>query len=212
MRMAERIAARLDARRFGVRGLYVFGSTKNATAGAGSDLDLIVHVDGDAGKRRELEAWLEGWSLALAETNYLRTGYRAERLLDVLSSRTRTSCARRATRPDRAVTDAARRCATSEPAPPISPAQLPRRPLGPIEMRTTHSSGPSCAAPKSQVRPRRSRKDPLSLTDSCTCPWSVTWGWRVSMKRRTAMLPTWTSRGTWSTLRPSRPARSRQVR
>jgi len=85
LRMAERIAARLDPARFGVKALYVFGSTKNATAGPGSDLDLILHVDGgdDGARRRDLEAWLEGWSLALAETNYLRTGYRAERLLDV---------------------------------------------------------------------------------------------------------------------------------
>ena len=33
LRMAEHLAAQLDAERFGVKGLYVFGSTKNATAG-----------------------------------------------------------------------------------------------------------------------------------------------------------------------------------
>ena len=82
-RMAERIAAQIDGARFGVRGFYVFGSTKNATAGPGSDLDVIVHVVADENQRRELESWLEGWSLALAEMNYLRTGYRAERMLDV---------------------------------------------------------------------------------------------------------------------------------
>jgi predicted nucleotidyltransferase len=83
LRMAERIAARLSARRFGVKGFYVFGSTKNATAGPGSDLDVIVHFAGTDAQRAELATWLEGWSLALAETNYLRTGYRTERLLDV---------------------------------------------------------------------------------------------------------------------------------
>jgi len=83
MRVAEQIAARLDARRFGVKAIYVIGSTKNATATAGSDIDLLVHFGGDQGQQRELEAWLEGWSLSLAEVNYVRTGYRVDRLLDV---------------------------------------------------------------------------------------------------------------------------------
>jgi hypothetical protein len=83
LRMAEHIAAELDAPRFGVKGLYVFGSTKNATAGPGSDIDLIVHVDADEEKQRQLELWLEGWSLCLSEMNYLRTGYRTDGLLDV---------------------------------------------------------------------------------------------------------------------------------
>ncbi len=83
MRMAERIAADLDPELFGVRALYVFGSTKNATAGPGSDIDLLVHFAGNPAQRRELEVWLRGWSLCLAEMNYLRTGYKADGLLDV---------------------------------------------------------------------------------------------------------------------------------
>ncbi len=83
MRMAEKVAEELDASHFGVKALYVFGSTKNATAGPGSDIDLLVHFQGETRQRRELLAWLEGWSLCLAEMNYLRTGYRSEGLLDV---------------------------------------------------------------------------------------------------------------------------------
>lgn len=79
----ERLAAQLDPGRFGVKAMYLFGSTKNATAGPQSDIDLLVHFDGDAAQRKELLAWLEGWSLCLAEVNYLRTGYATERLLDV---------------------------------------------------------------------------------------------------------------------------------
>jgi len=30
-----------------------------------------------------LQSWLEGWSLCLAETNYMQTGYRTGSLLDV---------------------------------------------------------------------------------------------------------------------------------
>lgn len=82
-RMAERIAARLDSKRFGVKALYVFGSAKNSTAGPNSDLDLIIHFDGTRRQREALALWLDGWSRSLAEINYLRTGYRSSGLLDV---------------------------------------------------------------------------------------------------------------------------------
>jgi predicted nucleotidyltransferase len=83
LRMAERIAADLDPKRFGVVALYVIGSTKNATAGPGSDIDLLVHFRGSDDQRHELLSWMEGWGRALSEMNYLRTGYRTENLLDV---------------------------------------------------------------------------------------------------------------------------------
>jgi len=83
LRFAERIAARLDATRFGVRAVYLIGSTKNATAGPSSDIDLIVHVGGTSKQQSALEAWFHGWSAALAEMNYLRTGYRSDGLLDI---------------------------------------------------------------------------------------------------------------------------------
>jgi predicted nucleotidyltransferase len=83
VRMAERIAAHLDGSRYGVKALYVFGSAKNATAGPSSDLDLIVHFDGNEEQRQGLTLWLDGWSRALSEVNYLRTGYEMERMLDV---------------------------------------------------------------------------------------------------------------------------------
>jgi pyruvate,water dikinase len=83
LRMAERVAAAADAVRFGIKGLYLFGSAKNGTAGPGSDINLLVHLSGTAEMRRDLLAWLEGWSLCLAEMNYLRTGVRRDGLLDV---------------------------------------------------------------------------------------------------------------------------------
>ncbi len=82
MRMADRIAGAADAERFGIKGIWIIGSVKNGTAGPGSDIDLLIHVGDDEVKRRELQAWLEGWSLSLAETNFLRTGVRTEGLLD----------------------------------------------------------------------------------------------------------------------------------
>jgi hypothetical protein len=81
--MAETIAANVDADRFGVKAMYVIGSAKNATSGPGSDLDLIVHFEGTESQREGLALWLDGWSRSLAEVNYLRTGYRTDRLLDI---------------------------------------------------------------------------------------------------------------------------------
>jgi hypothetical protein len=82
-RMAERIAADLDPQQFGVKALYLIGSTKNATAGPASDIDLLIHFAGTVEQRRDLMLWLEGWSRCLAEMNFLRTGYRCDGLLDV---------------------------------------------------------------------------------------------------------------------------------
>ncbi|HOQ24908.1 MAG TPA: PEP/pyruvate-binding domain-containing protein [Bacillota bacterium] len=81
--MAERIAAELDPNYFGVKAMYLFGSTANATAGPGSDIDLLIHCQGDEKQRQELLQWLDGWSLCLAEINFLKTGYSCKGLLDV---------------------------------------------------------------------------------------------------------------------------------
>ncbi|MBL1216588.1 MAG: pyruvate, phosphate dikinase [Planctomycetes bacterium] len=83
LRMAEQIARLVDVTRFGVKAIYIIGSTKNATAGPASDIDLIIHDAGDERQRHLLATWLDGWSGSLAETNYLRTGYRTDGLLDV---------------------------------------------------------------------------------------------------------------------------------
>jgi hypothetical protein len=83
IQVAERIAAEVDAERFGVRGMWLVGSSKDGTANASSDLDLVVHAEDDPAKREALATWLDGWSLCLAEVNYLRTGIRTRGLLDV---------------------------------------------------------------------------------------------------------------------------------
>lgn len=81
--MAERLAADADPERFGVKAMYVFGSTKNGTARPDSDIDLLVHADTTPAQRVALEYWLEGWSACLAEINYLRTGHRRAGMLTV---------------------------------------------------------------------------------------------------------------------------------
>lgn len=83
MNMVENIAARIQPQKYGVQAFYVFGSTKNGTAGPGSDIDVLVHFRGDDAQLQLLNEWLQGWSLCLDEMNYLKTGYRSGGLLDV---------------------------------------------------------------------------------------------------------------------------------
>jgi len=66
-----------------VRAFYLIGSTKNATAGPASDIDILLHLQGSEEQMKELMLWLEGWSRCLGEINFLRTGYRTDGLLDV---------------------------------------------------------------------------------------------------------------------------------
>jgi hypothetical protein len=80
---AERLAASLDPAKFGVQGIYLFGSTKNATAGPQSDIDLIIHFTGTEEQLNNLNLWLEGWSLSLDEINRRRTGYSTGGVLNI---------------------------------------------------------------------------------------------------------------------------------
>ena len=82
LHMAEKIASLVDGNRFGIKAMYVFGSTKNATAGPGSDIDLLVHFRGSDEQLQQFILWLEGWSLCLAEINYSRTGHQSDGLID----------------------------------------------------------------------------------------------------------------------------------
>jgi pyruvate,water dikinase len=109
-RMALRIAAQLDGKKFGVKAFYLIGSTKNATAGPASDIDIMLHFTGNDEQRKELLLWLEGWSCCLSELNFLRTGYRTDGLLDVhmITDRDIQERSSYAVKID-AITDAARR-------------------------------------------------------------------------------------------------------
>jgi predicted nucleotidyltransferase len=82
-RMAEKLAQSIDPEQYGVKGAYLFGSTKNATAGPCSDIDLLLHVTGDEARKRLLMAYLNGWDLCLSEMNYIRTGIKTKGILDV---------------------------------------------------------------------------------------------------------------------------------
>lgn len=81
--MVNRIAAKLDFERFGVTAMYLIGSTKNATSGPASDIDILLHFNGDESQEKELKAWFQGWSLCLSEINLGKTGYQTDGLIDL---------------------------------------------------------------------------------------------------------------------------------
>jgi predicted nucleotidyltransferase len=83
LQVAESIAGLLDAERYGIKGVYIFGSVNNANAGPESDIDLLIHFLGSEAQRKDLLLWLDGWNASLSEMNYQRTGYRISALLDV---------------------------------------------------------------------------------------------------------------------------------
>lgn len=82
-KMAEQIALQINPNLYGIRGIYIFGSTKNATAGPASDIDLLIHIENHIERIEELKNWLDGWSKCLSEINFIRTGYKTNGLLDV---------------------------------------------------------------------------------------------------------------------------------
>lgn len=81
--MADRVVSHIDPEALGVEAVYLFGSTKNATAGPGSDIDLLIHFRGTPDQRQQLECWIKGWGQALGEINHLKTGEPCRDLLDV---------------------------------------------------------------------------------------------------------------------------------
>ena len=80
---AEQIAAKISTARFGVKRFFIFGSTKNATAAYGSDIDILIHFQGTDEQRKDLLLWLEGWSTSLEYSYFLRTGNKISKLLDI---------------------------------------------------------------------------------------------------------------------------------
>jgi pyruvate,water dikinase len=83
LRMAERIAFHCGAQKWDVRGIYVVDTSDGEEVNPADPIRLIVHFTGGGRQRKELESWLQGWSLSLAEMDYFRTGFHSDGLLDV---------------------------------------------------------------------------------------------------------------------------------
>lgn len=83
-RIASKIAEKTDMEKFGIEAIYLIGSSKNATAGPASDIDFLVHFDGDRQNEELIKCWFDGWSYCLSEMNFLKTGYMVkEGLIDL---------------------------------------------------------------------------------------------------------------------------------
>lgn len=80
---AETIASSIKPGRFGVKACYLIGSTKNATAGPESDIDLLFHLEPGDNQRESLKLWIDGWSRALGFMNSLNNGRYNPGILDV---------------------------------------------------------------------------------------------------------------------------------
>jgi predicted nucleotidyltransferase len=82
-RMAERMVRAMDPDRYGIAGIYLYGSVREGTADPESDIDLLVHFTGTEEQRELASEYFRGWSGALIEMNYSRTGVRVEQMLDI---------------------------------------------------------------------------------------------------------------------------------
>jgi len=83
MKKVKQMARQLDPEIYCVEDLYVVGSTKEATAGPESDIDLIVHFDGSEEEKDKLENWFERWDQRLIQENEKRIGKRTDGILDI---------------------------------------------------------------------------------------------------------------------------------
>lgn len=79
----EEIADALDPDVYGVKALYLIGSTKDGSAGPSSDIDILVHFKGTEEQKDKLMAWFDEWGKKLDQENKERTGYETGGLLDI---------------------------------------------------------------------------------------------------------------------------------
>lgn len=75
LKMVQIIADKTDFKYYGIKAMYIIGSTKEATAGPASDIDLMVHFIGTEDQEKLLTAWIDGWNHSLSEFNRQKTGY-----------------------------------------------------------------------------------------------------------------------------------------
>jgi len=81
--MVNKMAEKFSLEKFGVVAMYLIGSTKNATSGPASDIDILLHFRGNHAQEKEVRAWFEGWSYCLSEINFTKTGYKTDGLIDL---------------------------------------------------------------------------------------------------------------------------------
>ncbi len=81
--MAVKIAQNIQRSYFGIKGIYLFGSTNAMTATQGSDIDILIYIAEDQPHFAELKAYLSKWDYILSEINYINNGIESPYLLDI---------------------------------------------------------------------------------------------------------------------------------
>ncbi|ROL56767.1 pyruvate, phosphate dikinase [Bacteroidetes/Chlorobi group bacterium Naka2016] len=82
-KFAEKMISKLKPVKYGVLGVYLFGTVYNKTASETSDLDLLFLVENNKENLMRLVSWLEPWEALLKEIIYINTGFNHPKPLDV---------------------------------------------------------------------------------------------------------------------------------
>jgi predicted nucleotidyltransferase len=82
-KFVEKMVEKLNPQKYGVKGVYLFGTVFSKTASETSDVDLLFYIDSNSETRGKLESWLEPWNELLKEIIYIHTGYNHPKPLDV---------------------------------------------------------------------------------------------------------------------------------
>ena len=77
-RMAQNIADKTNFDYYGLKAMYIIGSTKEASAGPASDINILAHFVGTDYQKNLFKAWIDGWNHSLSEFNRQKTGYKLE--------------------------------------------------------------------------------------------------------------------------------------
>lgn len=81
--MSVKIARNIQRSYFGIKGIYLFGSTNNMTATRGSDIDILIYIAEDKPHFMELEAYLSKWDQILSDINFIHNGIKSPYMLDI---------------------------------------------------------------------------------------------------------------------------------
>jgi len=83
MQKVKELSENIDPELYGIKALYLIGSTKTGEAGPASDIDLIVHFKGTEEQKEKLMTYFEKIGKKLSKENKERTGIETEGLLDI---------------------------------------------------------------------------------------------------------------------------------
>ncbi|MBN2778366.1 MAG: hypothetical protein JXR36_12020 [Bacteroidales bacterium] len=65
LEILENAVNEVDFHKLGIYRIYLIGSVKNFTSGISSDIDLIVHYDGNNQSQEKIKIWFDAWGKAI---------------------------------------------------------------------------------------------------------------------------------------------------